>query len=175
MSICSKINPCLLPIPRNKCHWFTDHIHCFLFLLFSCLATLIDCEILHLSKIYQKKCFDYHNASPVTRSFQPVNLLQALPLARPLWYVTIYLISSCLHRVNKFIIFNHQLIPFPFFMQTFCAKDALERSCYLKIDFKIPENVPVYDAVKRMAAHHVRNISPPHISPHTCTYNRIST
>ena len=58
-----------------------------------------------------------------------------------------------------------------FLLQTFCAKDALERSCYLKIDFKIPENVPVYDAVKRMAAHHVRQSSSSSIySTLTSTY-----
>lgn len=37
----------------------------------------------------------------------------------------------------------------------FTAKDALQKSCFLKIDFKISENSTVYDAVKRMSAHRV--------------------
>ena len=34
-------------------------------------------------------------------------------------------------------------------------KDALEKSCYLRIDFKIAEDAPVYDAIKRMSAHRI--------------------
>jgi len=35
------------------------------------------------------------------------------------------------------------------------ATTALSASCYKKIDFKIGEDLPVFDAVQRMAAHNV--------------------
>jgi len=35
------------------------------------------------------------------------------------------------------------------------AGSALNKSCYLKIDFKVPEEAPVYDAIQRMAAHNI--------------------
>jgi len=35
------------------------------------------------------------------------------------------------------------------------ARCALEKSCYLKINFKISEDASVYDAIQRMAAHKI--------------------
>ena len=35
------------------------------------------------------------------------------------------------------------------------AKSAFEKSCYQKIDFKIPADAPVIEAVQKMAAHNI--------------------
>ncbi len=35
------------------------------------------------------------------------------------------------------------------------ASTAVEKSCYLKIDFKIREDAPVFEAIQRMAAHRI--------------------